>query len=77
MGGQGALHAPFSKGGMTMDAATITVLIGTALFIGLIVWLRFYAPREEAGNDTTPSNSAAEKSAVIETPAGERRRKSR
>jgi len=34
-----------------MDAATITVLIGTALFIGLIVWLRFYEPREEAGKD--------------------------
>ena len=28
-----------------MDAATITVLIGAGLFIGLIVWLRFYAPR--------------------------------
>jgi len=63
---------------MTMDAATITVLIAAALFIGLIVWLRFYAPREKAGNGTTPSNRAAERTAVIETPAaGERRTKSR
>jgi hypothetical protein len=60
-----------------MYAATITVLIGAALFTGLIVWLWFCAPRGEAGKDTTPSNSAAEQSAVIETPTGERRKKSR
>ena len=60
-----------------MDAAIITVLIGTALFIGLIVWLRFYAPREEAGKDTTPSNNAAEQSAAIESPTGQRGKESR
>jgi hypothetical protein len=43
-----------------MDGAAIFVLVATLVFVGFIVWLNIYGPREEKPKDPTTSDARRE-----------------
>jgi hypothetical protein len=60
-----------------MDAATIFVLVATVLFVGFIVWLNVYAPREKENKKpaTSESNTNQIPDAQSPTKAGKKQKR--
>lgn len=58
-----------------MDAATIAVLVSTAIFVGFIIWVRMHAAKHPESSKPEPRDEKTESEEPTPSKQASRRRK--